>query len=122
MQTGYRPDRLARAWQLVKSGRVERLGGGQFRVAGNDEPEYFVDLSVDPPCYCADQNYRGGSTNHQCKHSLAGRLAMLEPALLQVIADTIERQMQQEQEREQAGVARRTSQRKAAHSIEANHD
>lgn len=108
-RSGYRPDRLARAWQLVKSGRVERLGGGQFRVAGNDEPEYFVDLSVDPPCYCADQNYRGGSTNHQCKHSLAGRLAMLDPSLLQVIADNIERQMQQEREAATRRRRRRTT-------------
>ena len=107
---GYRPDRLARAWQLVKSGRVERLGGGRFRIAGNVEPEYFVDLNGDPPCYCMDMEMRG-RTIHYCKHTLAARLAQLEPALLQVIADNIERQMQQERE----GAARRTRQRKAAH-------
>ena len=96
-KSGYRPDRLARAWQLVKSGRVERLGGGRFRIAGNVEPEYFVDLNGDPPCYCMDMEMRG-RTIHYCKHTLAARLAQLEPALLQVIADNIERQMQQERE------------------------
>jgi len=73
-----------------------------------------VDLNGDPPCYCMDMEMRG-RTIHYCKHTLAARLAQLDPALLQVIADTIERQMQQEQEREQAAIARRTRQRKAAH-------
>jgi hypothetical protein len=81
----------------VKSGRVERLGGGRFRIAGNVEPEYFVDLNGDPPCYCMDMSMRG-RTIHYCKHVLSARLAQLEPDLLQVIADNIERQMQQERE------------------------
>lgn len=114
-KSGYRPDRLARAWQLVKSGRVERLGGSQFRVAGNTEPEYFVDLDAEQQCYCLDSFYRQRENNGFCKHVGAARLASLDPSLLQVIADNIERQMQQEQEREQAGIARRTRQRKAAH-------
>jgi hypothetical protein len=50
----YRADRLRRAWLLIKAGGVERRGGTRYRVAGNDESSYDVDLSVDPPCYCAD--------------------------------------------------------------------
>lgn len=74
--------RLRRAWALVKSGRVERLGGTQFKIAGNDEPSYSVDLAVDPPCYCADMWYRGRKIRNNCKHTLAGRLALHDPALL----------------------------------------
>lgn len=106
-RSGYRPDRLARAWQLVKSGRVQRLGGGRFMVAGNVEETYAVDLTVDPPCYCRDQEYRGGQIKQNCKHALAARLANLDPAVLAAIADSIERQMQQARE------GRRTRRRRA---------
>ena len=85
----YRPDRLHRAWQLVKSGRVERMGGTQYRVAGNVEPDYYVDLMGDQPCTCRDMEYRGTQIHQRCKHVLASQLAALDPALLQVIGDQI---------------------------------
>jgi uncharacterized Zn finger protein len=65
---GYRPDRLRRAWQLVKSGRVKPLGGTRFVVAGNVEKVYHVDLAGDPMCYCRDQEYRSGQIKGFCKH------------------------------------------------------
>src|SRR5690242_4270925 len=88
--SAHRADRLRRAWALVKSGRVERLGGGRFRVAGNVEECYYVDLAGDPPCTCMDVWYRERSIQGQCKHLLAARLAGLDPALLGVIADWID--------------------------------
>lgn len=87
---GHRADRLRRAWALIKAGSVERLGGTRFRVAGNDESSYDIDLSVSPPCYCADMWYRGRQIRDNCKHTLAARLAGLDPALLGTIADWIE--------------------------------
>lgn len=86
---GYRPDRLASAWRLVKSGRVERLGDGHFRVAGNVESSYDVDLNGDQMCFCLDQYHRGDQIKHMCKHVLACRLAQLDPALLGVIGDAL---------------------------------
>lgn len=85
----YKPDRLRRAWQLVKSGRVERLGGTQYRVAGNVEPVYYVDLASEQPCTCLDLHHRSDAIHGQCKHLLAARLASLDPALLQVIGDAL---------------------------------
>lgn len=85
----YRPDRLHRAWQLVTSGCVERMGGMQYRVAGNVEPDYYVDLMGDQPCTCRDMEYRGTQILQNCKHVLAARLAGLDPALLQVIGDAL---------------------------------
>lgn len=86
---GYRPDRLHRAWQLVTNGCVERLGGTQYRVAGNVQPVYHVDLSAEIPCYCRDAEFRNTEIHGMCKHSLAARLAGLDPALLQVIGDAL---------------------------------
>lgn len=95
MTTGYKPDRFARAVQLVLSGRVERLGGSQYRVAGNVEPTYDVDLTGDPMCYCRDMENRGVAIKYQCKHVLSARLAGLDPSLVQVLADRIEREQQE---------------------------
>jgi hypothetical protein len=72
------PDRLRRAWRLVLDGKVARVGPTQFQVAGNQEPHYDVDLSVDPACYCADRQHR----NTPCKHELSARLAMHDTSLL----------------------------------------
>lgn len=85
----YRADRLRRAWLLIKSNGVERLGGTRYRVAGNDESSYDIDLSVDPPCYCADMMYRGRKIRDNCKHTLAARLSGLDPAILGAMADLI---------------------------------
>lgn len=78
----HRVDRLRRAWKLVASGRVERVGPGQFRVAGNVEDSYYVDLASDQPCTCLDLHHREQEIGGQCKHRLAARLANHDPALL----------------------------------------
>lgn len=89
-ERAYSPDRLRRAWQLVRSGRVQQVGQRQFRVAGNVEPEYAVDLDEDPPCYCRDMEHRGGKIRQNCKHVLSARLALLDAGLLNVIAESLE--------------------------------
>lgn len=89
-ERAYSPDRLRRAWHLVRSGRVKQVGPRQFRVAGNVEPEYAVDLDEDPPCYCRDMEHRGGRIRQNCKHVLACRLALLDGGLLDVIAASLE--------------------------------
>lgn len=86
----HRPDRLRRAWELVTSGRVERIGPRQYKVAGNVEPFYYVDLSAEIPCMCRDEENRGEKIHHQCKHRLAARLAAKETALLLSLIELME--------------------------------
>jgi hypothetical protein len=64
---GYERGRLIRAAAIPV---YERYGPGQYRVKGTDEPEYFVDLSADIPCYCKDAQHHGRG----CKHELCARL------------------------------------------------
>jgi hypothetical protein len=71
MPDEYEVQRFRRAWQLVKTGRVEQVGHRQFRVAGNEEPVYDVALDGDPPCYCLDSYYGG---TRRCKHFLASAI------------------------------------------------
>jgi hypothetical protein len=106
---GYRPDRLRRAWQLVKSGRVKPLGGTRFVVAGNVEKVYHVDLAGDPMCYCRDQEYRSGQIKGFCKHVGAARLAQLDPALLDVISEWIATQEREAQANRELTRQRRKS-------------
>lgn len=82
------PDYLRRAWALVKAGKVERMGPNQFRVCGNEEPEYFVDLTANVRCYCLNSQHSG--PEHRCKHALAGDLLNLKPELLTVLVQIIE--------------------------------
>lgn len=60
------PGRLRKAAQLA----VERLGPMQFRVRGQEEPFYDVNLDLDTPCTCLDAWHHG----RNCKHELAGKL------------------------------------------------
>lgn len=62
------PARLKRAVALLKG--AERMGPSEFRVRGQDEPEYYVNLDGDPVCYCKDSEYHGRG----CKHELAALL------------------------------------------------
>ena len=96
---GYHPDRFARAVRLVLSGCVERLGNGHYRVAGNVEESYDVDVNGDPACYCRDMENRAGQIKGNCKHVLAARLAGLDPALVKVLAERIEREERDANER-----------------------
>jgi hypothetical protein len=78
------PGRLRRAIKRLPF--VEQVGPRQFRVKGNDEPWYAVDLDVEPPCYCKDRENRGV----QCLHELACRLRLFEPQAVKAMADLIE--------------------------------
>jgi predicted nucleic acid-binding Zn finger protein len=95
------PERFKRAFLLVKKdGAVTRLGPTQFRVVGQDEPEYFVDLGGDPPCYCADIRNAGWKTGNMCKHILACRLAIKDPTLDNSLMEFAYQQMQRAAELE----------------------
>lgn len=87
----YEPGRLERARSLA----ITKTGPGrQYRVKGQDEPWYDVDLDVDPPCYCADQENRGKQIGGKCKHVLAALLQERHPALLQALGESLLRQEQ----------------------------
>jgi hypothetical protein len=95
---GYDPARLRRALQC----KGEQLGPRQFKVWGQDEPFYNVDLDGDPVCYCKDSEYHGRG----CKHELFAKLASGDMALLQAAGDELLK-------REQAAAAlQRTTRRK----------
>lgn len=69
----YDPARLRRAAVLA----VRKIGPQQYRVRGQSQWSYDVDLSADIPCYCKDAEYHGRG----CKHELASRLAAGDQAL-----------------------------------------
>lgn len=77
----YEPGRLRRAAQLA----VQRIGPGQARVKGQDEPWYNVDITADVPCYCKDAEFHGRG----CKHELAVRLASGDMALIAALGDML---------------------------------
>jgi hypothetical protein len=81
-----KPTRLRSAWKLVASEKIQILPDGTYRVPGNEEPWYTVDLRQDPPCHCKDMEF-GGGDEHQCKHALACRLMQLgDQTLLNTLA------------------------------------
>lgn len=82
----YDPARLRRASRLT----VQRLGNGQFRVSGQHERYYDVDVTADIPCYCKDAEYHGRG----CKHELACRLASGDMALIQALGDMLAKAQQ----------------------------
>lgn len=80
-EQGYEPGRLRRAAQLA----VKRLGPNQFRIRGQDEPFYDVNLDLDTPCTCADAWHRGRG----CKHELQARMANGDMRLVQALGDML---------------------------------
>lgn len=95
------PGRLRRAVALLPF--VEQIGPRDFRVKGNDEPQYHVSLDTNPPCYCRDAEMRG----MQCKHEICCRLRLREPQVVQALGDLL---LQQEKNLKEA--MRRTRRRK----------
>jgi hypothetical protein len=57
----------------------------QFRVRGQDEPFYDINLELDTPCTCADAWHRGRG----CKHELSARLASGEMPLIQALGEML---------------------------------
>lgn len=88
----YDPARLRRAAQLV----VRPLGPGQFRVSGQHQKWYDVDVTADVPCYCKDAEYHGTG----CKHLLAAQLASGNMTLIQALGDMLLRAQQRSDELE----------------------
>lgn len=81
-ERAHKPTRFERGAELaLRDGACTRVGSHQYRIVGNDEPEYFVDLSVDPPCYCGDMWFRGRKIRNNCKHTIAARICDADPAL-----------------------------------------
>lgn len=88
------PGRFARAFNLAYSGKVEHLGGTHYRVAGNEQPYYDVDIAGDQPCYCDDQDWAGRKIKNNCKHVLAAKILAQSP---EVIASLMELAYQRQQ-------------------------
>lgn len=80
-KAGYEPGRLRRAAVLA----VRKLGPHQYRVRGQSEAYYDVNLEIDTPCCCADSWHRGRG----CKHELAARLHDGDVALIQALGDML---------------------------------
>lgn len=78
---GYEPGRLRRAAQRA----VKRLGPQQFRVAGNHEAYWDVNLDLDTPCDCPDAQFHGRG----CLHELAARLQNGDMGLIQGLGDML---------------------------------
>lgn len=76
------PGRFARAFKLARDGHVEQVGPRQFKVAGNEQPYYDVDLDGDPMCYCDDQDWAGRKIRNNCKHVLAARIVAKDPSVI----------------------------------------
>lgn len=80
----YEPGRLRRAAVLA----CKRIGPRQYRVRGQHQPYYDVDLDGDQPCYCRDAEYRG----LVCKHEMRARLAEGDPKLMLALGEMLLRQ------------------------------
>lgn len=77
----YEPSRLRRAALLA----VKPIGPGVYRVKGEHEPYYDVEVTADVPCYCKDAEYHGKG----CKHFLAARLASGDMKLVMALGEML---------------------------------
>lgn len=91
--------RLVRAIEIIRKEWIERIDDSrtQFRVLGHEEPEYYIDLEEDVPCYCLDMQHSPRRIR-QCKHILAGRLMNYDPAVFEHMVDVIEREERRKRE------------------------
>lgn len=64
-----------------------RLGPNQFRVKGNEEEFYDVNLDLDTPCTCLDAFYHGRG----CLHELRARMHNGDTELLTALGEMIQR-------------------------------
>lgn len=96
------PKRKPRRDEAIEPGRLARslplgwvkIGERQYKVAGNKEPFYYVDLSLDVPCTC-DDALKGG---HLCKHAMRAMTVERDPAIFDQVLQLYERQIQHERE------------------------
>src|SRR5689334_18766891 len=91
--------RLVRAIAIIRAGQrdgkptLKRLGPQQFKVRGNDQPVYYVDLTAEQRCWCKDAEF-SSRYERMCKHEIACRLANMEPGMLSHMVDVIAREEQ----------------------------
>lgn len=95
--------RLVRAIGIVRAGMgdektIHRFGPDQFRVKGNTEPWYDVDLMGDQRCFCKDAQFSPWY-DRMCKHEMACRLMNQEQGMLSHMMEVVYRE---EQRKEQA--------------------
>jgi hypothetical protein len=108
-QPAHDPGRFARAFQLAYTGKVEHLGGTQYRVAGNEQKYYDVDIAAEQPCYCADQDFEGRKIRNNCKHVLAAKILAKSPEVIQSLMELAYQRQQRAEELE----AKRTRRKSA---------
>jgi hypothetical protein len=81
-------ERFRRAWRFVREQNVVRVGPNQFTVyrMKNGVPyERHVNLELDLPCDCEDQQYSKSAHGGYCKHVLAAKLARMAPEDMDLI-------------------------------------
>src|SRR5262249_34732783 len=67
LQARMKPDRIARALELIESGKVRFLGNGRFHVQSDRQPAGYVCTAIG--CTCFDYLQKGTAI---CKHIWAG--------------------------------------------------
>lgn len=78
--------RLLRGMALLPF--MEELGPNEFRVRGNEEPVYYVNLDGDPVCYCDDAKH-APRASRMCKHEIACRLWSMELGVVTAMNDIL---------------------------------
>src|SRR5438105_312245 len=78
--------RLLRGMALLPF--MEELGPNLFRVRGNEEPLYYVNLDGDPVCYCDDSKH-APREGRMCKHEIVCRLYSMEEGVLTAMNDIL---------------------------------
>lgn len=90
----YDPARFRRAVQLA----IVQTGPRTYRVRGQKQEWWDVDLDGDPPCYCPDMENRGRRIQGKCKHTIAALLQARDPAMVQALVDDYLRKLEQDDE------------------------
>lgn len=88
------PHRFRRAVQLA----VVKTGPRQYRVRGQKQEWWDVDLDGDPPCYCPDMENRGRRIQGKCKHVLSALLQARDPKMMQALVDEMTRRIQRDED------------------------
>ena len=80
-EEGYEMGRLMRGATRA----IERLGPAHFRVAGTEQPFYYVNLEIDTPCDCMDAQKHG----RPCLHEIAARLQNGDRGLIDALGKAL---------------------------------
>lgn len=83
---------------------VVRMGPMQFRVKGNHQKWYYINLELDTPCECMDSFYHG----RPCLHEISARLQIGDPGLIAALGQELLKAQQRADDLERR-TKRRTS-------------